>query len=367
MDPKNSGAFQFLPIIAAGVKAAGYDVPTPIQAQTIPLIQNGKDVIALAPDGKGKTVALVLAILQRLLPGQRGFARAVIISPAAGTVEKTCDVISRLGNKAGIQCTAIYGEGNAAFQAKELKRKPEIIVGCPDRILNSLWKGKLNLSELEILAIDDGDRMFSLGFWPDIFNILACRVNRCQTLLFSATMPENLRRLTRQFLSDPVTVTADTSLPVKALPKPAVSAPQVLKTAMLKGIAGKIKTDAILVFTRTRQSAERVAKQVTTSGYQVLALQGKLSKYQKSAAFKGLPAGAVIILVVFGTPTMGADVSSIFRLINDRKQGDAAAHVGSTGRLDKNGDTLTLVTRANAVNIHALEQLLEAPLIQFPL
>jgi ATP-dependent RNA helicase RhlE len=367
MDLKNSGAFQFLPIIAAGVKAAGYDVLTPIQTQAIPMIQNGKDVVALAPDGTGKTVALVLAVLQRLIPGQRGFARAVIISPAANTVEKTCDIINRFGNKAGIQCTAIYGEGNAVFQAKELKRKPEIIVGCPDRILNSLWKGKLNLSELEILAIDDGDRMFGLGFWPDIFNILACRVKRSQTLLFSATIPENLRRLTRQFLNDPVTITADTVLPVKAPPKPAVTVPQVLKTAMLKGITGKIKTDAILVFTRTRQSAERVAKQVTTAGYQVLALQGKLSKYQKSAAFKGLPAGTVIILVVFGTPTMGADVSNIFRIINDRKQGDAAGHVGSTGRLDKNGDTLTLVTRANAVNIHALEQLLEVPLVQFPL
>jgi ATP-dependent RNA helicase RhlE len=367
MDPKNSGAFQLPPVIAAGATAAGYDVPTPIQAQAIPLIQNGKDLIALAPDGTGKTVALVLAVLQRLLPGQRGFARAVIISPTAKTAERTCDIINRLGNKAGILCMAIYGEGNAAFQAKELKRKPEIIVGCPDRILNSLWKGKLNLSNLEILAIDDGDRMFGLGFWPDIFNILACRVNRCQALLFSAAMPENLRKLSRQFLNSPVTVTADTQLPVKVLPKQAAPVPQVLKTALLKGITGKIKTDAILVFTRTRQSAERVTKQVTAAGYQVLALQGKLSKYQKSAAFKNLPAGVMIILVVFGTPTVGVDVSSIFRLINDRKQGDAAGHVGSTGRLDKNGDTLTLVTRANAMNIHALEQLLEAPLEQFSL
>ena len=367
MEQTSLDSFQFPSIIIAGLRAAGYTALTPIQAHATPLIQQGKDVITLAPDGAGKTVGLVLNVLQRLLPGQRGCARALVISPESDTAEKTCKIINRLGNKTGLQCTAIYGTANEVYQAKELKLKPEIIVGCPDRILAYLWKGKLNLSGLEIMVIDDGDRMFGLGFWPDIFNILACRANRCQTLIFTASMPDNLRRLSRQFLNDPVTVTADAQLPVKTLPQPVVAAPQVVKTALLKGITGKIKTDAILVFMRTRQSAESVAKQVNSAGYQVLALQGKLSKYQKSAAFKSLPAGAVIILVVFGTPSMGADVSSIFRIINDRKKGDDTRHVGGTGKLDKNGDTLTLVTSASALNIRALEQLLDAPLVQFPL
>jgi ATP-dependent RNA helicase RhlE len=367
MEPTSLDNFQLPSIINAGLRAAGFTSLTPIQANAIPVIQQGKDIIAIAPRGSGKTIGLAAAVLQRLVTGQRSCTRALIITPEGKNAEKTCEIINRLGDKTGLLCVAVFGTSNEVYQTKELKRNPEIIVGCPDRILAYIWKGKLNLSNLEMLAIDDGDRMFSLGFWPDIFNILACRDKRCQTLLLSDSMPENLRKLSRQFLNEPLTITADSQVPVKEIAKPAVKAPLVAKTALLKGITDKIQTDAILVFTRTRQSAEQVAKQVTGAGYQVMALQGKLSSYQKSAAFKNLPAGAMIILLVFGTPTKGVDVSSIFRIINDGKKGDAARHVGGTGKLDQNGDTLTLVTSATALNIRALEQLLEAPLVRFPL
>ena len=272
----NFETFNFHPSIMAGVRALGYSIPTPIQLQGIPPIMQGRDVIGLAQTGTGKTAAFVLPILERLRSDPRGCVRALVISPTRELAEQTCEVFNSLGSRTGLQSVTIYGGVNMDQQTRNLRSGVEIVVACPGRLLDHLWRGSIDLSNLEILVIDEADRMFDMGFLPDIRNILRCILHKRQTLLFSATMPENIRRLAREILHDPVTVQIGRRLPAKTVSHVLYPVQQHLKTALLKEILNGTQTESVLVFTRTKHRAERVAQQLVRSGYRVTSLQGNL-------------------------------------------------------------------------------------------
>jgi len=361
----NFDTFKFHPDVMAGVNKLGYSVPTPIQEQAIPPIMQGRDVIGLAQTGTGKTLAFVLPILQHLNSGPRGYIRALIISPTRELAEQTCEVFNRLGSRTDLRCVALYGGISMTQQSKELSRGAEIIVACPGRLIDFLWRGTVSLSDLEMLVIDEADRMFDMGFLPDIENILACILNKRQTLLFSATMPDNIRRLTRKILNNPVTVQTDPQLPAKTVSHTLFPIQQHLKTALLIEILKKTKTDSVLVFTRTKHRAERVAQQLTKAGYHVTSLQGNLPQHRRQAALEGLRDGSIKILVATDIASRGIDVARISHVINyDMPENtDAYIHrIGRTGRVDKTGDAFTFVTSADASKIRVLEQLLETPI-----
>jgi ATP-dependent RNA helicase RhlE len=361
----NFETFNFHPSIMAGVRELGYTVPTPIQLQAIPPIMRGRDVIGLAQTGTGKTAAFVLPILNRLRQNHRGSIRALIISPTRELAEQTCEVINKLGSKLGIQSVAVYGGVSMDLQNRGLRNGAEIVVACPGRLLDHLWKGTISLSELEILVIDEADRMFDMGFLPDIRNILSCIMNKRQTLLFSATMPAGIRRLVREVLHDPVTVQIDCTLPAKTVSHALYPVQQHLKTSLLKEILNKTETNSVLVFTRTKHRAERVAQQLVRAGYRVTSLQGNLSQNQRQAALTGFRKGSIKILVATDIAARGIDVLSISHVINydmPESTDDYIHRIGRTGRVEKNGEALTFVTSADAGKIRALEQLLETPL-----
>ncbi len=361
----NFETFNFSPSIMAGVRALGYTIPTPIQAQAIRPILQGRDLIGLAQTGTGKTAAFVLPILQRLQSDSPGCVRALIISPTRELAEQTCDVIKGLGSRSGLRSVTIYGGVSMEQQIRNLRRNPEIIVACPGRLLDHLWKGTISLSGLEILVIDEADRMFDMGFLPDIRNILQCILHKHQTLLFSATMPTSIRRLTREILHDPVTVQIGRTLPAKTVSHALYPVQQHLKTNLLKKILNKTKTDSVLVFTRTKHRAERVARQLVRAGYRVTSLQGNLSQNQRQAALTGFRNGSIKILVATDIAARGIDILSISHVINydmPESTDDYIHRIGRTGRVDKNGEALTCVTNDGAAQIRALEQLLDAPL-----
>jgi ATP-dependent RNA helicase RhlE len=361
----NFDSFNFHPSIMAGVRALGYSIPTPIQLQAIPPIMQGRDFIGLAQTGTGKTAAFVLPILENLRRGPRGSVRALIVSPTRELAEQTCSVISSLGRRTGVQSITVYGGVNMDQQVRSLHRSPEVVVACPGRLLDHLWKGTINLSGLEILVIDEADRMFDMGFLPDIRNILGCILHKHQTLLFSATMPASIRRLVREILNNPVTVQIDRTLPAKTVSHTIYPVQQHLKTTLLKEILNKTKTDSVLVFTRTKHRAERVAQQLIRAGYRVTSLQGNLSQNQRQAALTGFRNGKAKILVATDIAARGIDVLSISHVINydmPESTDDYIHRIGRTGRVDKSGDALTFVTGADAGKIRALEQLLDAPL-----
>jgi len=361
----NFETFNFHPSIMVGVRALGYSEPTPIQLQAIPPIMQGRDVIGLAQTGTGKTAAFVLPILQRLHQGSQGIVRALIISPTRELAEQTCEVINELGAGTNLRSVAIYGGVSMEQQAWDLQCGVEIIVACPGRLLDFLWKGTISLSNLEILVIDEADRLFDMGFLPDIRNILACIMNKRQTLLFSATMPAGIRRLVREILHNPITIQIDHTLPAKTVSHTLYPVKPHLKTALLKEILKKTKVESVLVFTRTKHRAERVAQQLTVAGYQVTSLQGNLPQHRRQAALEGFRTGSIKILVATDIAARGIDVLRISHVINyDMPEStDNYIHrIGRTGRINKNGDALTFVTGADADKINALERLLDAPL-----
>jgi len=361
----NFEAFSFHPSIMAGVRALGYTTPTPIQLKSIPPIMQGRDVLGLAQTGTGKTAAFVLPILQRLLQGPRGQVRALIISPTRELAEQTCDAISELGQQTGLRSLSIYGGVSMEQQTRGLRNGVEIAVACPGRLLDHIWKGTIDSSHVEVLVIDEADRMFDMGFLPDIRSILRCLITQRQTLLFSATMPDDIRHLVKDVLHNPVTVQIGRTIPATTVSHALYPVKQHLKTALLMEVLRRIETESVLVFTRTKHRAERIFQQLKRAGFRAASLQGDLSQSQRQAALDGFRDGSVKILVATDIAARGIDVLSISHVINYDMPAstDAYTHrIGRTGRVDKNGDALTFVTGEDTAMINALERILNTPL-----
>ena len=357
--------YNFHPSIMAGIQALGYVTPTPIQLQSIPPIMQGRDLIGLAQTGTGKTAAFVLPILQRLLRSPSGRIGALIISPTRELAEQTCETINELGSQTGLRSTAIYGGVSMPLQNQKLRNGTEIIVACPGRLLDHLWQGTIDLSDVEVLVIDEADRMFDMGFLPDVRSILRCLMKPRQTLLFSATMPADVRRLVQQILHDPVTVQIGRTMPATTVSHALYPVEQHLKTALLTELLRKTSTESVLVFTRTKYRAERVALQLKRAGYRATSLQGNLSQPQRQAALDGFRAGSCKVLVATDIAARGIDVLCISHVINyDMPDStDAYIHrIGRTGRVGKTGDAFTFVTNEDKDMVRALEHLLNSPL-----
>jgi ATP-dependent RNA helicase RhlE len=357
--------FNFHPSVMAGVQALGYVTPTPIQLQSIPSIMQGRDIIGLAQTGTGKTAAFVLPILHRLLQGKRGNVRALVISPTRELSEQTCDAFTDLGRKTGLRNVAIYGGVGKDQQIRKLRNGAEIAVGCPGRLLDHLWAGALDLSHLEVLVIDEADRMFDMGFLPDIKRILECILQPRQTLLFSATMPDDIRGLVKEILHDPITVQIGRTAPAASVSHALYPVRQDLKTALLLELLYQTKTDSVLIFVRTKYRVERLAEQLYRAGHNVASLQGNLSQQRRQAALDGFRSGSIKILVATDIAARGIDVSSISHVINyDMPESvDAYTHrIGRTGRVDETGEAFTFVTHEDMALVRDIEKVLSKPI-----
>jgi ATP-dependent RNA helicase RhlE len=357
--------FNLDPSIMAGVEALGYTIPTPIQTKSIPPIMEGRDLIGLAQTGTGKTAAFALPVLDRLFKGPRNKVRAIVLSPTRELAEQTSVVFNNLGQRANLRSIPIYGGISMDQQIRGIRRGNEIVVACPGRLLDHIWKGSINLSNVEILIIDEADRMFDMGFVQDIKNILKCLPLKRQTLLFSATMPDDIRHLVKEVLSDPITVQIGQSLPAATVKHTLYPVKQNLKTALLIEVLRKIETESVLVFTRTKHRTERVTEQLKKAGFKAASLQGNLSQGRRQAALDGFRNGSFKILVATDIAARGIDVLSISHVINFDmpENNDAYIHrIGRTGRVDKNGDALTLVTSEDAGKVRDLERTLKMPI-----
>ena len=358
-------SFNLQPSVMAGVLSLGYITPTPIQEQTIPAIMEGRDMIGLAQTGTGKTAAFAIPILNKLAQGKRGQLRALVISPTRELAEQICDQFTELGKKTGLRNVAIYGGVGKEMQIRKLRNGAEIAVGCPGRLLDHLYAGVLDLSKLEILVIDEADRMFDMGFLPDIKRILECILQPRQTLLFSATMPDDIRRMVKEVLRNPVTVQIGRSAPASSVSHALYPVQQNLKTALLEEILYRTKTDSVLVFVRTKHRVERLAEQLYKGGYNVASLQGNLSQSRRQAALDGFRSGAIKILVATDIAARGIDVSNISHVINyDMPESvDAYTHrIGRTGRVEETGEAFTFVTHEDMTLVRDIEKVLGKPI-----
>jgi ATP-dependent RNA helicase RhlE len=353
--------FDFHPYVAAGVRAAGYITPTPIQAQAIPPVMQGRDVMGLAQTGTGKTAAFVLPILHRLLQGPRGRVRALVIAPTRELAEQIHQSVRSLGKKTGLRSVTVYGGVSINLQANKLKSGVEIVVACPGRLLDHINQRTVTLSHLEVLVLDEADRMFDMGFLPDIRRIMKHVPEKRQTLLFSATMPDDIRRLAREVLNEPVTVQIDHAAPADTVAHALYPVGGHLKTSLLMDLLGHTDTASVLVFTRTKHRAKRVAEQLGRAGYRTAALQGNLSQNRRQAALDGFRSGAYQILVATDIAARGIDVTSISHVINYDMPDtvDAYTHrIGRTGRAAKSGDAFTFITHEDEAMVRSIERVL---------
>jgi len=353
--------FNFHPQVAAGISSAGYISPTPIQSQAIPLVMEGRDVMGLAQTGTGKTAAFVLPILHRLMQVRSRCIRVLVIAPTRELAEQTHEAIGILGQQTRLRSISIYGGVDINPQIRKLRSGVEIIVACPGRLLDHINQGLINLSNLEVLVLDEADRMFDMGFLPDIRKIIKHVPTRRQTLMFSATMPDDIRRLASEVLSAPVTVQVNPSAPASTVAHALYPVDQHLKTALLIELLHHTETESVLVFTRTKHRARRVGQLLEKAGYRAASLQGNLSQNRRQAALDGFRDGSYKVLVATDIAARGIDVTGISHVINYDMPDttDAYTHrIGRTGRAEKTGDAFTFITREDEDTVRSIERVL---------
>ncbi len=361
----NFQTFQFHPHIASAVATAGYTVPTPIQSQAIPRVLEGHDVMGLAQTGTGKTAAFVLPILHKLMQGERGILRTLIIAPTRELAEQINEAIGSLGRETRIKSITIYGGVNINPQIQKLKGGVDIVVACPGRLLDHISQGTINLSQVKTLVLDEADQMFDMGFLPAIRRILKHIPDKRQTLLFSATMPADISKLAHDILREPVTVQTDSTAPAATVSHALYPVEQHLKTALLLELLHHTDTGSVLVFTRTKHRAKRLGEQLGKSGYRATSLQGNLSQNRRQMALDGFRDGSFQILVATDIAARGIDVSQVSHVINYDIPDTAEAYIhriGRTGRAARSGDAFTLVTSDDTVMVHVIEKTLGAQL-----
>ncbi len=361
----NFETFNFHPQINAGISAANYSTPTPIQSKTIPAIMQGRDVIGLAQTGTGKTAAFVLPILQRLMDRPRGKLRVLVLSPTRELAEQTHVAIGELGRKTGLHSITLYGGVSPRPQIAGLKRGVEIAVACPGRLLDLMGQRIVDLSRVEVLVIDEADQMFDMGFLPDIRRIVATLPKSRQTLLFSATMPKSIRALATDFLHEPETVEMDIDHPIETVSHAIFNVDQTRKTEMLLNLLGQPGVGQVLVFTRTKYRAKKLADQLSKAGLSATSLQGNLSQNRRQEAMDRFRSGRVRVLVATDIAARGIDVSRISHVINFDMPDTAEAYthrIGRTGRMMQVGTAFSLVTREDLPMVRTIERLLEHPL-----
>jgi ATP-dependent RNA helicase RhlE len=357
-------SFKLHPTVAAGVTAAGYTDPTPIQIQAIPPVMAGKDVVGLAQTGTGKTAAFVLPILHRLSAGKRGVTRALIVAPTRELAEQIHDAIGVLGKKTGLRSISIYGGVSIVPQIKSGK-KADIIVACPGRLLDHIGRKTVDLSALEVLVLDEADHMFDMGFLPDIRRILKQIPATRQTLLFSATMPPEIRHLADESLTDPVTVQVGITAPAETVSHALYPVAQHLKTPLLLRLLQQTRTNSVLVFTRTKHRAKRLGEQLSRAGYRTASLQGNLSQNRRQDAINGFRNGTYQILVATDIAARGIDIADVSHVINYDIPNTADAYIhriGRTGRAARTGDAFTLITTEDAQMVRAIDRVIGSPI-----
>ncbi len=348
--------------IAAGIESAGFDVPTPIQKQAIPEIMEGNDVLGLAQTGTGKTAAFLLPILNRLTQGPLRSVRVLILAPTRELAEQIYQASLVLSKRTKISSMTIYGGVNKKRQVDTLRRGVEIVVACPGRLLDILGDGSIDLSKIEVLVLDEADRMCDMGFLPDIRRILKVLPKKRQTLFFSATMPDDVRNLAKKILIKPKTIQIGIIAPAETVSHAFYPIPQLLKKRFLFAILKQVATGKVLIFTRTKYRARNLARDITKMGFRSIALQGNMSQNQRQRAIDGFRSGKFDILVATDIAARGIDVADIGHVINVDIPDtvDAYTHrIGRTGRAEQLGKAITFVNEEDHGMVREIEKILK--------
>ncbi|HEY70166.1 MAG TPA: DEAD/DEAH box helicase [Anaerolineae bacterium] len=347
--------------IHAGIQSASYTAPTPIQQQAIPPILSGRDLIGIAQTGTGKTAAFMLPILQRLTVHPGRGVRALILAPTRELAEQIHQATRQFGSCTPVRSVAIYGGVSKKRQVEALRRGANIVVACPGRLLDLAGERSINLSQVEVLVLDEADRMCDMGFLPDIRRIIKLLPMRRQTMFFSATMPDDIRKLADSILHDPITVQVGVEAPPKTISHALYPIDGGRKKQLLLAMLKQRATGRALIFTRTKYRARSLAGDLSKKGYRVSALQGNMTQNRRQNAIDGFRTGRYDILVATDVASRGIDVADIGHVINYDMPDTADAYthrVGRTGRVDQAGEALTFALPQDEGMVLRIERVL---------
>jgi ATP-dependent RNA helicase RhlE len=351
------------PLLRA-VKAAGYELPTPIQRDAIPPVLAGRDLLGCAQTGTGKTAAFALPLLQLLdaRVGDDPCIRALVLTPTRELAAQIGESIATYGRFLELWHTVIFGGVPEGAQIKALRRGVDILVATPGRLLDLLNRKEVRLDRVEVLVLDEADRMLDMGFLPDVRRVIQALTNRQQTLLFSATMPEEIRRLAQGLLRDPVSVaTAPISSPVESVEQQVYFVDKADKRRLLVDLLGAKAVRRTLVFSRTKHGANRIAEWLDKAGIRASAIHGNKSQGARTRALEGFRRGDVAVLVATDLAARGLDVDGITHVINFDLPIEPETYVhriGRTGRAGATGIALSMCDHEEHEYLRDIEKLI---------
>ncbi|MCK6470518.1 MAG: DEAD/DEAH box helicase [Planctomycetes bacterium] len=355
-----------------GVKDLGFTQPSPIQKEAIPHGMAGKDLLACAATGSGKTAAFGLPLLHRLIDRKRGRTRALIVTPTRELALQIETHLRELGKHTPVRCASVYGGVGFQPQRKALQNGTDVIVATPGRLMDHMRQGTAKLDSVEVLVLDEADRMLDMGFLPDVRRILQSLPKDRQTFLFSATMPSEIAALSREMMREPVQINLKTQ--GKPAPKIAQSIYAVQNSKKQPLLLTLVQTESVrsaLVFTRTKRRADRVAKFLAGQGVKTARIHGDRTQAQRNQALDGFKSGRYKVLVATDVAARGIDVQDLSHVINFDLPGsseDYVHRIGRTARADASGEAFTFVTPEDEGDLRAIERrlALRLPRAQMP-
>ncbi len=341
-----------------GVQAAGYTDPTPIQLRAIPAVLSGRDLIASAQTGTGKTAAFALPVLHRL--GAHGRARVLVLEPTRELAAQVETAFRDFARFTDLRTVAVFGGVGYGHQRNELKRGVDIIVATPGRLVDYLKDGTISLRDISILILDEVDRMLDMGFLPTVKDIIArCPKDR-QTLFFSATVPPELQAVASFALRDPARIEVGVNRSVNQSVNHALyPVAHGQKFELLLALLGQAGFDSVLVFSRTKHGADKIAHKLKAANHSVAVLHANRSQNQRIEALAGFKSGKYEVMVATDIAARGIDVAGVTHVINydvPENPEDYVHRIGRTGRAQAVGDAFTLVTPENADLIHGIQR-----------
>jgi ATP-dependent RNA helicase RhlE len=349
----------------AAVRDAGYTAPTPIQQQAIPLALKGRDLIGLAQTGTGKTAAFTLPIIERLAGGVRR-TRALVLTPTRELCQQVEASVRKYAVHADVDVVPVFGGVGYEPQEKALREGVDVVVATPGRLLDHLERGNVVFDDLEILVLDEADRMLDMGFAPQINRVVEQIHPYRQTLLFSATMPPEVEALARKYLRQPIVIQVgrrtSAANTVQHFVYPVAT---TRKSDLLAQLLGEGKLDTVLVFTRTKHGADRVVRHLERAGIDATALHADKSQSQRTAALDAFKTGRIRVLVATDIAQRGLDITGISHVINydvPQQVEDYIHRIGRTGRAASSGDAFTFMSPDEIAMVRLIERVLGAPI-----
>jgi ATP-dependent RNA helicase RhlE len=355
--------FKLDPRLEKAIKEANYEIPTPVQSGAIPIVMSGKDIISTAQTGTGKTAAFVLPILEHILknPIPRPKNRVIVLTPTRELAEQISDAFRQLGRHTRIRTATVYGGVGMRPQENALRTGADVIIACPGRLLDHMGRGYVDFSKVEKLVLDEADRMLDMGFLPPIRQILEKLPKNRHSMLFSATFGDELTDLANETLNDPKRIDIDLCAPATTVSHTLYPCPQHLKTPLLLDLLKKMDVNSVLIFTRTKHRANKVAEKVAQAGYKTAALHANKSQSQRQLAMDDFRKGRCQILVATDIASRGLDVDTISHVVNYDIPDTANTYIhriGRTGRAQREGDALTLITKEDRGIVFDIEKTL---------